>query len=113
MVKGKTILRWGPWQKILSELQTCHRCTIHMSLRLYRIPPRVLGNRTRGPSLMEQWPRRKKGVEELSGSETTPVRWPRVSGMVGVGRSMCVGGGARRRRGVRPNQGTIGHQMGQ
>jgi hypothetical protein len=30
------------------------------------------------------------------------------SGMVGVGRSMCAGGAARRRRGVRPNQGTIG-----
>jgi hypothetical protein len=29
------------------------------------------------------------------------------SGMVGVGRSTCVGGGARRRRGVRPIQGTI------
>jgi hypothetical protein len=27
------------------------------------------------------------------------------SGMVGVGRSTCAGGGARRRRGVRPNQG--------
>jgi hypothetical protein len=27
------------------------------------------------------------------------------SGMVGVGRSMCAGGGARRRRGVQPNQG--------
>jgi hypothetical protein len=29
------------------------------------------------------------------------------SGMVGVGRSTCAGGGARRRRGVRPNQGDI------
>jgi hypothetical protein len=26
-------------------------------------------------------------------------------GMVGVGRSTCAGGGARRRRGVQPNQG--------
>jgi hypothetical protein len=34
------------------------------------------------------------------------------SGMVGVGRSMCAGGGARRRRGVRPNQGTIGQSNG-
>jgi hypothetical protein len=29
-------------------------------------------------------------------------------GMVGVGRSTYAGGGARQRRGVRPNQGTIG-----
>jgi hypothetical protein len=29
------------------------------------------------------------------------------SGMVGVGRSTCAGGGAHRRRGVRPIQGTI------
>jgi hypothetical protein len=34
------------------------------------------------------------------------------SGMVGVGRSMCVGRGARRRRGVRPIQGTIGQLNG-
>jgi hypothetical protein len=32
--------------------------------------------------------------------------------MVGVGRSTCAGGGARRRRGVRPNQGTIGQSNG-
>jgi hypothetical protein len=34
------------------------------------------------------------------------------SGMVGVGRSTGAGGGARRRRGVRPNQGTIGQSNG-
>jgi hypothetical protein len=34
------------------------------------------------------------------------------SGMVGVGRSTCARGGARRRRGVRPNQGTIGQSNG-
>ena len=28
-------------------------------------------------------------------------------GMVGVGRSTCAGGGARRRRGLRPNHGEI------
>jgi hypothetical protein len=44
MDKGKTVLRWGPWQKILTELQTGPRCTIHMSLRLCRKPPRVSGN---------------------------------------------------------------------
>jgi hypothetical protein len=71
-------LHWGPWRKILSELQTGPRCTIHMSLRLYRKPPRVSGNRTRGPSLIEQWSRRKKGVEGLTGGETALVRWSRV-----------------------------------
>jgi hypothetical protein len=34
------------------------------------------------------------------------------SGMVGVGRSTSAGRGARRRRGVRPNQGTIGQSNG-
>jgi hypothetical protein len=55
MVKGKTVLRWGPWRKILNELQAGPRCTIHWSLRLCRKSPRVLQNRTRGPSLMELW----------------------------------------------------------
>jgi hypothetical protein len=78
MDKGNTILRWGPWRKFLSELQTGPWCTIHMSLWLCRKPPRVHGNRTRGPSLMEQWPRRKKGAEGLTGGGTAPVRWSRV-----------------------------------
>jgi hypothetical protein len=34
------------------------------------------------------------------------------SGMVGVGRSTCAGGGARWRRGVRPVQGTIDQSNG-
>jgi hypothetical protein len=34
------------------------------------------------------------------------------SGMVGVDRSACTGGDARRRRGVWPNQGTIGQLNG-
>jgi hypothetical protein len=34
------------------------------------------------------------------------------SGMVGVGRSACAGGGARRRRGVRPIQGAIDQPNG-
>jgi hypothetical protein len=34
------------------------------------------------------------------------------SGMVGVGRSTCAGGGAHRGRGVRPNQGTIDQSNG-
>jgi hypothetical protein len=78
MVNGKTVLRWGPWRKVLNELQIGPRCTIHLSLRLCRKPPRVLQNRTRGPSLMEQWSRRKKGVEGLTGGETALVRWSRM-----------------------------------
>jgi hypothetical protein len=78
MDKGKLVLRWGPWRNILGELQIGPRCTIHMSLRLCRKPPRVLQNQTRGPSLMEQWPQRKKGAEGLTGSETAPVRWLRM-----------------------------------
>jgi hypothetical protein len=50
MDKGKTVLHWGPWRKVLNELQTGPRCTIHMSLRLYRKPPRVSRNRIRDPS---------------------------------------------------------------
>jgi hypothetical protein len=34
------------------------------------------------------------------------------SGMVGVGRSACAGGGARRRRGFRPIQGEIDQSNG-
>jgi hypothetical protein len=78
MDKGNIVLRWGPSRKFLSELQTGARWTIHVSLRLCRKPPRVSRHRTCGPSLMEQWPRRKKGAEGLTGGETAPVRWSRV-----------------------------------
>jgi hypothetical protein len=50
MDKEKGVLHWGPWQKVLNELQTGPRCTIHMSLRLCRKPPRVSQNRTCDPS---------------------------------------------------------------
>jgi hypothetical protein len=121
MDKGNTVLRWGPWRKSLSELQTGPRCTIHMSLGLCGKPPRVSGNRTCGTSLMEQWPRRKKGAgwayrrRDCSGEVaegvgevlrvTTMCGSP--SGMAGVGQSTRAGGEARRRRGVRPAHGTI------
>jgi hypothetical protein len=39
----------GPSRKFLKELQTGPWGTIHLSLRLYRKPPRISGNRTRGP----------------------------------------------------------------
>jgi hypothetical protein len=96
-----------------------------MSLWLCRKPPRVSRNWTRGPSLMEQWPRRKKGAEGLTCGETAREVVEGVgevlrvmaicgspSGMVRVGRSTGAGGGAHRWRGVRPNQGTIGQSNG-
>jgi hypothetical protein len=121
MDRGNTVLRWGPWRKSLSELQTGPRCTIHMSLLLCRKPPRVPRNQTRGPSLMEQWSQRKErgggayrrrdcsgevaeGVGEVL-RVTAMCGSP--SGMAGVGRSTCAGGEARRRRGVRPAHGAI------
>jgi hypothetical protein len=56
----KSSLALGSMAKDLKGLQTGPQGTIHLSLRLCRKPPRVSGNRTCGPSLMEQWPRRKK-----------------------------------------------------
>jgi hypothetical protein len=32
MDKGKTVLHWGPWQKVFGVLQTGPRFTIHLSL---------------------------------------------------------------------------------
>jgi hypothetical protein len=32
MDKGKMVLHWGPWQKVLSVLQTGPRFTIQLSL---------------------------------------------------------------------------------
>jgi hypothetical protein len=59
----------------------------------------------------------EKRAEGLTGGKAAPVRWSiddvgevlgitamcgSPSGMVGVGRSMCAGRDARRRRGIRP-----------
>jgi hypothetical protein len=121
MVKGKTVLHWGPLRKVLNELQTGPRCTIHMSLRQCRKPPRVLQNQTRSPSLMEQWPRKKKRgrgayrrrdcsgevVEDVGEVLGVTVMCGSPSGMVGVGRSTCASGDARRRQGIRPAHGAI------
>jgi hypothetical protein len=76
MDKENTVLRWCPWRKSLSESHTGPWGTIHMSLRLCRKPPKVSGNRTRGPSLMEQWPRRKKGAEGDTPSPSGVGRGP-------------------------------------
>jgi hypothetical protein len=106
----------GSLAKFLKRITTGPWGTIHLSLRLCRKPPRVSGNRTR---------RGEKGggayrwrgcssevvedVGEVSGI-TAMCRSP--SGMVGVGRSACAGGDARRRRGIRPTHGAIGRLNG-
>jgi hypothetical protein len=56
----KSSFALGSLAKDLKGLQTGPRGTIHLSLRLCRKTPRISGNQTRGPSLMEQWPQRRK-----------------------------------------------------
>jgi hypothetical protein len=54
MDKEKEVLHWGPWRKVLNELQTCPQCTIHISVRLCRKPPRVPKIESAILPLMEQ-----------------------------------------------------------
>jgi hypothetical protein len=81
--------------------------------------PRVLRSRTRDPSpngtviVAEKkgggaYRRRGcsgEGSGEVRGSLAITSRYESSAMAVGVGRSTCAGGGARRRRGIRPNQG--------
>jgi hypothetical protein len=46
-----------------------------------------------------------EGSGEVQGSLAITSRYGSSAMMVGVGRSTCAGGGARGRRGIRPNQG--------
>jgi hypothetical protein len=46
-----------------------------------------------------------EGLGEVRGSLAITSRCGSSAVVVGVGRSTCAGGGARRRRGIRPNQG--------
>ena len=48
-----------------------------------------------------------EGSGEVQGSLAIMSRYGSSSMVVGVGRSTCAGGGAHRRRGIRPNQGAI------
>jgi hypothetical protein len=121
MDKGKMVLNWGPWRKVLNVLQTGPRVTIHLSLWLCRKPPRVLWNRTRDPSpngtviAKEEkgggaYRRRGcsgEGSGEVRGSLAITSRCESSAVVVGVGRSACVGGGARRRWGIWPAHGAI------
>jgi hypothetical protein len=54
MDKGKRGFALGPWRKVLIELQTGPRCTIHMSLRLFRKPLGFLEIESTILPLMEQ-----------------------------------------------------------
>jgi hypothetical protein len=115
------VLHLGPWRKVLSVLQTGPRFTIHLSLWLCRKPPRFLINQTRDPSpngtvtVAEEkgggaYRRRGcsgEGSGEVRGSLAITSRCRSSSVVVGVGRSTRAGGGARRQRGLRPNQGGI------
>jgi hypothetical protein len=119
MYKGKRVSHWGPWRKVLSVLQTCPRFTIHLSLWLCIKPPRVLRNRTRDPSpngtvtAVEEkggGAYRRRGCSgdgsgEVRGSLAITSRCR--SSVVVVGVATCAGGGARRRRGIRPPHGAI------
>jgi hypothetical protein len=121
MDKGKMVLHWGPWWKVLNVLQTGPRFTIHLSLWLCRKPPRVSRNRTRDPSpngtvtAVEEkgggaYRRRGcsgEGLGEVRESLAITPRCGSPAMVVGAGRSTCAGGGAHRRRGIRPNQGAI------
>jgi hypothetical protein len=121
MDKGKRILHWGPWRKVLNVLQTGPQFTIHLSLWLCKKPPKVLWNRTRDPSpngtvtAAEEkgggaYRRRGcsgEGSGEVQGSLAITSRYGSSVMVVGVGRSTCAGGGARRWWGIRPNHGAI------
>jgi hypothetical protein len=121
MDKGKMVLHWGPWQKVLSVLQTGPRFTIQLSLWLCRKPPRFLRNRTHDPSPNGPVTATKEkgrgayqrrgcsgeGSSEVLGSLAITPKCGSSAMVVGVGRSTRAGGGARRRRGIRPNHDAI------
>jgi hypothetical protein len=121
MDKGKRVLHWGPWRKVLSVLQTGPRFIIQLSLWLCRKPPRVLQNRTRDPSpngtvtAAEEkgggaYRRRGcsgEGSGEVRGSLSITSRYGSPAVVVGAGWSTCASGGARLRWGIRPAHGAI------
>jgi hypothetical protein len=100
---------------------TIDRSSIHYSYESMTLQktPRVLLNRTCDPfpngtvTAAEEkggvaYRRRgcsSEGLGEVRGSLAITSRCGSSAVVVGVGRSTCAGGGARRRRGIRPNQG--------
>jgi hypothetical protein len=121
MIKWKTTLQRGAWW-VFSSFLTDQSVGYYSneSLIIQKTPwvlliltrgPSPKLNSTRGERKGEGAYRRRdcsgevaEGVGEVL-RVTTMCGSP--SGMVGVGRSTCAGGGARRRQGVRPIQGTI------
>jgi hypothetical protein len=117
----ETTLHWGPWwvfQVFLTDQSLGYYS--HETLTLQKTP-RVLLILTRGPSpnLNSNRGGRKGGgayrwrdcsgevVEDVGEVSGITTMYGSPSGMVGVGRSTCAGGDARRRRGIRPTHGAI------
>jgi hypothetical protein len=101
------------------SLQTSPRVTIHMCLTIQKTPwvftklnpmsfPQL--NSTHGGGKGRGAYRRRdcsdEVVEGVGEVVTVTSMCGSSPGMVGVGRSTCAGGGARRRRGLRPIQGS-------
>jgi hypothetical protein len=94
MDKGKRVLDWSPWRKVLSVLQTGP--LVHYSETA--VEEKGGGAyRRRGCS--------GEGSGKVRGSLEITSRCGSSAMVVRVGRSTCAGGGARRRRGIQPNQG--------
>jgi hypothetical protein len=125
-LNGKQLCNGVPGGCFQVSLQTSPWATIQMCRWQFRKPLGVPLNLTRGPSPKLNsthgggkgggaYRRRDcsgevaKGVGEVL-RVTAMCGSP--SGMVGVGRSTCAGGGARRQRGVQPIQGTIDQSNG-
>jgi hypothetical protein len=125
-LNGKRLCIGVPGGRFQVVLQTSPCVTIQMCHWQFRKPPGVPLNLTRGPSPKLNsscgggkgggaYQRRDCSSEVIEGvGEVLRVTamCGSPSGMVGVDRSTCAGGGARRRRGVRPIQGTIDQSNG-
>jgi hypothetical protein len=121
LIKWKTTLHWGPWRVFLVFPHGSVPGLLFKWVTDIAENPRVLLILTRGPSpnLNSNRGERKGGgayrrrdcsgevVEDVAEVSGITAMCGSLSGMVGVGRSTCAGGDARRRRGVRPTHGAI------
>jgi hypothetical protein len=108
------------------SLKTSPWATIQMCRWQFRKPPRVPLNLTWGPSpklnsthgggkgggAYRRWDCSGEVANGVGEVLRVTAMCGSPSGKVGVGRSTCAGGGAQRRRGVRPIQGTIDQSNG-